>query len=291
MTRAGEVLALDAVERYPHAVIVCDPSGRVMTLNRRARELMATGQEPTLRIFALGRLRVAGPEGPLAQDWLGQRPGQLLRFLVCQRHRIAPADVIAEAMWPYPGAGAPITVRCLVHALRARLEPGRAGNALSPVVCHRGGYALDHDQVWIDVDEFEREATSGLAALATGDRARARECLERAVDLYEDDLLTDEPYADWVLVERERLRALAADALRALAELCAEEPHAAAGYLERLSELEPFDDDVERQLLSAWLRMGRKSRAARHYHWFRVRVQREFGAGPELELAPLMRAG
>jgi DNA-binding SARP family transcriptional activator len=291
MTRAGEVLALDTVERYPHAVIVCDPSGRVMTLNRRARELMAPGDGPALRIFALGRLRVAGADGPLAEDWVGQRPGQLLRFLVCQRHRIAPADVIAEAMWPYPGAGAPITVRCLVHALRARLDPGRAGTARSVVVCHRGGYALDHDHVWIDVDEFEREATGGLAALATGDRTRARQCLERAVVLYGDDLLIDEPYADWVLVERERLRALAADALRALAELCADEPHAAVGYLERLSELEPFDDDVERELLSAWLRMGRKSRAARHYHWFSVRVQREFGAMPDFELAPLLRAG
>jgi DNA-binding SARP family transcriptional activator len=214
-----------------------------------------------------------------------------MRFLVCQRHHVAPPEVIAEAMWADPGPAAPATVRYLVHTLRGHLDPGRGSPALSPVVCRRGGYALDPDRVWIDADEFERESRGGLAALAAGDRVEARRRLEAAIAVYADDLLLDEPYAEWAILERERLRALACDALRALAELHSEEPEEAARHLERLSELEPFDDDVQRQLISAWLRMGRKSRAARHYHSFRLRLQREFGARPDFELSQLVCTG
>jgi DNA-binding SARP family transcriptional activator len=111
--------------------------------------------------------------------------------------------------------------------------------------------------------------------------------LEAAVALYADDLLADEPYAEWALRERERVRALACDALRALSELRRDEPAAAAAHLDRLAEMEPFDDDVQRQLISAWLRLGRKSRAARHYESFRIRLAREFGQRPAFELSNL----
>jgi len=83
------------------------------------------------------------------------------------------------------------------------------------------------------------------------------------------------------------VRALACDALRALAELRRDEPAAAAVHLDRLAEMEPFDDDVQRQLISAWLRLGRKSRAARHYESFRIRLAREFGQRPAFELSNL----
>ena len=66
---------------------------------------------------------------------------------------------------------------------------------------------------------------------------------------------------------------------------------AAIGYLERLAEIEPLDDDVERELLATWLRLGRKSRAARHYRSFRVRLMREFGERAGLRALPPRRRG
>jgi DNA-binding SARP family transcriptional activator len=242
-----------------------------------------------LRLFALGELRVEGPSGAsLGGAWLDQRPGQLLRFLVCRRGRITPADAIAEAMWPHAGSSAPTTVRYFVHALRDRLEPARARQAPSAFVeCRRGGYALRRESVWIDADAFEHAARQGMSALGAGRGASGRRHLERAAALYRDDFLADEPYADWAFAERERLRAIAHSVLQALAELHRDQPAATALYLERLAELEPYDDDVQRQLIAAWLRLGRKSRAARHYDSFRVRLLREFGERPGFELSQL----
>jgi DNA-binding SARP family transcriptional activator len=241
---------------------------------------------PPLRIFSLGAMQVDGPEGPLVGDWLAQRPGELLRFLVCERWRIVPADVIGEAIWPHAGTAAPNTVRHFVHALRHRLEPGRPGSArTSTVLCRRGGYGLDPSRVWLDVDEFEREALAGISALHAGTPEAARDHLERATSLYRGDFLADEPYAEWALTERNRLRAVACEALRALVHLVSLPDR--ARYLEQLADLEPFDDDVHRDLVAALLAMGRRSRAARHFDSFRVRLMREFGETPGFELSDL----
>jgi DNA-binding SARP family transcriptional activator len=242
------------------------------------------------RIFALGPLRVDGPGGPLTGAWLEQRPGQLLRFLVCERQQIVPADLIGEAIWPHAGPAAPNTVRHFVHALRGRLQPGRSrGGEPSPVICRRGGYGLDPERVWVDADEFERQAATGAAALELGRPSLARAHLERAVALYAGDFLGDEPYAIWALCERERLRAMACDALRSLVDIGDSRGGRRAVWLERLAALEPFDEDVHRELISTWLRTGRWSRAARHYESFRARLLHEFGALPEFELAELAR--
>jgi len=248
-----------------------------------------SGTDP-LRIFAMGAMRVEGEHGALTGGWLEQRPGQLLRVLVCERRRIVPADVIAEAIWPNAGPNAANTVRHFVHALRERLEPdGPAHPETSPVVCRRGGYGLDLQRAWIDADEFEGQAMLGMSAFEQCQRIGARVHLERAVALYADDFLTDEPYAVWALPERERLRGIAADALRALVELGSVSARPVSAWLERLADLEPFDEDVHRELITAWLRMGRWSRAARHYESFRMRLLHEFGALPSFDLGELVR--
>jgi DNA-binding SARP family transcriptional activator len=222
-----------------------------------------------------------------AGEWLDQRAGQLLRYLACERRRVAPADAIAEAIWPQAGAAAANSVRHFVHVLRARLEPGRPRGAQSSyVVCRRGGYALEAGRVWIDADEFAAEARRGATAHAAGDVRDAERRLLRAAQLYQGDFLADEPYAEWALAEREYLRATASDVLRALADIRGEGAEAAT-CLERLAEMEPFDTDVQRRLIAAWLREGRRSRAARHYETFRRRLMREFGERPGFELAEL----
>jgi DNA-binding SARP family transcriptional activator len=257
--------------------------------DRRARTRPHWLDGPRLRIFALGGLRVESREGPLTGDWLEQRPGQLLRYLVSERHRVVPTEVIASAVWGQSARNAPNTVRHFVHALRERLEPDRPKHGESSfVVSRRGGYTLNGERVWIDVDEFEHEIAGARAAIAGMERTQAIERFERAVELYRDDFLADEPYAEWAFAERERLRAMAADTLRSLSALYEHEPYKSASYLERLGQMEPFDTDVHRDLIAALLRVGRRSRAARHYHAFRRRLMDAFGDLPDFELADML---
>ncbi len=245
---------------------------------------------PQLAIKVLGRIRVDSREGPLGGNWLQQRPGQILKYLACERDRVVQAEEIAEALWPLSGRQALSSVRHYVHALRDRLEPGRVARGGSAfIVTVRGGYAIDRRRVQIDADTFVQAISDGLRAVDRGEADTATGLLELAMSLYRGDLLADEPYAEWVMGERDRLRAMATDSLRALARITLERgAHAdAAKHLERLTELEPFDSDVHSEFLRVLLVQGRRTEAVRRYATFRARLAREFRAEPGFTLAEL----
>ena len=244
---------------------------------------------PRLRVRALGRTEVLSDETALGGRWLAQRPGQLLKFLVANRTRSLLLDEIAYALWPENGYAAQNNVRHTMHQLRRRLEPGRANRAPSQFIATReGAYSLARDHVAVDADEFERLAVSGLAALEA-DPSHGRGDLERALDLYRGDFLADEPYAEWALDERGRLRELAARSLHTLARLDEEADDLEAAYLHRrrLAELEPLDVGVQRHLLAVCLRRGRRTEATRRYDALWRRTMRELGHEPGFRLADL----
>ncbi len=249
---------------------------------------------PRLRVFTLGRTRLETAEASLVGDWLGHRPGRLLKYLVTARDRIVPADELAEAFWPEAGSRATASVRQAVHALRGRLEPDRARRTGSAfVLASSGGYELDRGAVWIDADDFETAATEGLRALAHNERDTATAALSRAADLYRGDFLAEEAYADWAFAERDRLRDLASQALRGLAEVmtAAGDLDAATQQLYRLAELEPLDVGIQRDLLAMLVRRGRRPEAARRYGLVQKRYRRTFGSDLPFGLSDLSADG
>ncbi|HYZ30180.1 MAG TPA: BTAD domain-containing putative transcriptional regulator [Thermoleophilaceae bacterium] len=251
----------------------------------------ATSPEPdTIRIRTLGETVVETNGGELRADWLDQRPGRLLKFLVAHRYTPMHADAIAEALWPRARADTTNTVRHFVHALREKLEPERRRYQRSAFVLARnGGYVLNPERVTVDADEFEREAKAGITAHAANNRPEAVDRLQRALDLYAGDFLIDERFEDWAIPERERLRDLATKPLRILADLT-EDGELAAGHLERLAEMEPLDVEIHRELIALWLQQGRRGRALRHYRALQSRLMRELGERVAFDLTELARS-
>jgi len=265
--------------------------GDLRDRRRRTEPHWTTGAR--LRIYTFGGTRVESSEGSIGGRWLEQRPGQLFKYLLAERHRVVRREEIAETIWP--GADRRIlgSVRHFVHALRARLEPQRAPRESSSFILNvQGGYAIDRRHVYIDADDFEDQVRAGLDHLATGRVMLARERLESALTLYTGDFLADEPYADWAMVQRDALRRLAADALRALTAIARRsgDLDTAGQHLERLGELEPFDIDVHREIIGLCLARGRRSEALRRYAALRVRILRTFGEEVDFSLSDLRGA-
>lgn len=271
------------------SVVIQRRPGVVGDRRRRTEPHWIGGMQ--LRIFTLGRTRVESGEGPIAGEWLGHRPGQVLKYIVCHRDRLVPADELIEIFWPQAqGAKGATSVRQAIHTLRDRLEPGRERHGASSFVAARsGGYEIERGTVWIDADDFEESVRTGLSAAQRGEHETAELALTRAVALYRSDFLADEPYAEWAFGERDRLRDLAAQALRGLVDAKTEtgDLEGATEQLHRLAELEPLDMDVQRDLLGLLLRRGRRAEAARRHEIVRRRYRRTFGEEPPFDLAEL----
>jgi DNA-binding SARP family transcriptional activator len=287
---------LDVASATVHAL---PPSGELVVTELRrdvghlARERPGSpswSAAPQLRLFALGRTCVMNGDEVLDGRWINNRAGQILKLLVAERHRSVFSDEIISLLWPPSSSPDTRGVRYFVHELRDQLEPG--GTVRSPssfVVATRGGYALDRENVWIDADAFETLVTEGCA-LAGRDDGAARSLLREGVQLYRGDFLADEPYAEWTLNERDRLRDLVASALRTLAEIETREDDlpAATATLIRLAELEPFDIDVHRELFSLLLARGRRSETLRRYESLRRRMLSTFDEPLDFSLSQLI---
>ena len=233
---------------------------------------------PRLRLAVLGRTSIASAETPLPGQWLQQRAGQVFKYLVVNRNRFVAIDELAETFWAARADSALRNVRYFIHVVRDRLEPQREKRAPSTfIVAEPGGYRLDTSRVEIDADVFESLATAGLAAANRG-QADAWGLLKRATDLYAGEFMADEPYAEWTLSERDRLRVLTAESLRALTRMAtsAHDLKTATEHLGRLAKFEPFDVQVQREMLAVLIRRGRHSEARRRYFALRARMREHF---------------
>jgi DNA-binding SARP family transcriptional activator len=241
-----------------------------------------------LEILALGPLTVGAHGRSLEGDWLRQRPGQVLRYLLAARSGPERSESIANALWPERGPGAVANVRYCIFKLREHLGE-REGPGDSLILRDSGGYRLDPRRLQLDADAFTSLASSGVTAHRRGDDAAAERLLIEALALYRGDFLEEDPYADWAFTEREYLRGLAGKGLAALAQISVAGGRlvAAADHLQKLARLEPFDSRVHQMLIEVCLRRGRRTEAMRHYHAFKRRLQHTFGEQPDFELASI----
>jgi pimeloyl-ACP methyl ester carboxylesterase len=169
------------------------------------------------------------------------------------------------------------TLESYVSVVRRRL-----GAARHIVVTDRGGYRVDG--VDTDTDRFE-----GLLRDAADARAVERhELLEAATTLAADDLLADEPYADWTQMPRLRYRSLAEQALIELAEcrLALGDP---AGAL-RAGERVGANERACRAAMRAHAELGDRDGALRAYEQCRAALVDTLGVPPGPDTAALHAA-
>jgi len=282
----GEVFpSPNAGDRPPPALtsvaVSADSPRRALLVHPRAEP------EDVVRVRTLGCTDLEGDES--CGRWLGRRPGDLLKFLICQRYRVVHAQDIAEALWGHVGFVSSGTVRQCVHDLREKVEAGRRDASARLVVTRQSGYALNRTVVVVDADDFAVHVRRGIGAMGRDQHEIATVHLRRAVSMYRGDFLSDEPQADWAHPERERLREHMEDALSALAQLyeAAGDAWTATSCLRRLAEMRPLDVDAHRRLIAMLLSDGRHSHAWRCYQAFYARLWRELSRTPDFTLADL----
>jgi adenylate cyclase len=153
----------------------------------------------------------------------------------------------------------------------------------SSIVADRQSVRLDPGAVATDVAIFERFLSE-----------RSPEALERAAALYRGDLLEgigvrDPAFEDWLLIERQRLRQLADEALAKLLtqSMTAGAGDRAAAAARQLLKLDPLREVAFRALMQICADQGQTAQALKLYETLRDRLHRELGVKPEAETLQL----
>lgn len=218
--------------------------------------------------FLLGETRLIAPDGTVV---VPSAPiAALLALLVSRRGRRISRTQAAQLIWEDQDEDH--ARHCLATSLW-RFKGQVAGQA-PPILVEAETLTLDR-RIWVDVLAFQLRVRDAAQPAAPLQRIR------RAVEGYRGDFLAGS-YAEWALVERERLACLHLDALIQLATLEARAGNYPAAIRQaRLAcQLEPLREDAHRLLMRAYADSGNRALAIKQYRTCARILIDELGVGP-----------
>ncbi|MFQ5972606.1 MAG: AAA family ATPase, partial [Alphaproteobacteria bacterium] len=171
------------------------------------------------------------------------------------------------------------------HSLRQTLFSIRkvlAEAGFDVLVAEGETVALNATEVDTDVDRLERLTAAGTT-----------EALESAATLcggvfLEGLSIREEPFEEWLMSERDRLRELALEGLtRLLSRQTETGTRAGIETAVRLLAIDPLQEDVHRVLMRLYVEEGRRGSALKQYEVCARTLRRELGVEPEGETRSL----
>ncbi len=240
---------------------------------------------PPLRIQLLGRFEVWRNGIPVpSAEWRGQKTRDLLKILLLAGGHYVAKEQLIEWLWP--GAdpdAAEANLRSAVSDLRRVLEPDLARGRDSTYIQtrHEGYHFNAASSVVVDAATFERAL-----------QLEGRSALEATLNAYPGDLLEEDPYAEWALAERARLRGLRLEALARLAELCLAQGDAskAIAAAEQGLALDGSRESLWRVLMRAHSLNSDRAAALAAFDRCRAALTRDLGTDPLPETLALHQA-
>jgi DNA-binding SARP family transcriptional activator len=237
-------------------------------------------------------VQMLGPFSITIQDSLlkltASRGLSLFKYMLLHHKQSTPRDVLMDTFWPDADPeAARNNLNVAIYALRKEL---RSVTDVA-VVCHENGaYCLSPDlKLWLDVDEFEK-------CIKTGQKLESRDQLtaavteyEIAINLYQGDFLAEDPYEDWTVLDRERLRVAYLDTLDHLSQIYfSQECYAACLTLcQRILGYDLCREDIHYRLMQCYSRLGQGPLALRQYQCCIEALQAELGVDPSPETTKL----
>jgi DNA-binding SARP family transcriptional activator len=229
-----------------------------------------------VRLFGALELRFDGAALPPLES---ARTESLLAYLLLHRDAPQPRQHLAFLLWPDSAEPqARTNLRHLLYTLRHALPDSDRLLEVTPRTLRWRPDA----PLWLDVSAFE-------AASSSRERNTEEELavLQVAAALYRGDLL-EGSYDEWILAERERLRARYLDVLARLTTLLEARGDSAGAtqFAEELVRRDSLSEEAYRQLMRLYDVAGDRARAMRVYHACVATLERELGVEP----SPLTRA-
>ena len=232
-----------------------------------------------LDIRLLGDFRVrAGGRIIVESDWPLRRARNLLKLLaLAPGHRIH-REQLMDLLWPeQTQEAAANNLHKALHVARHVLEPSLLSKVPSRYIQLQGDLVLLRapGEVRVDVESFRALAESAHASEEPEDYIRA-------LSLYTGDLLPQDPYEDWAIPHRERLKHLRLEVLLRLARALEErnETEAAIRILQQIVDIDDAHEEAQGRLMLLLTRSGARQMALRQYHRLQTALKEELDADP-----------
>jgi DNA-binding SARP family transcriptional activator/TolB-like protein len=231
-----------------------------------------------LRLF--GEFRLSSDEGEVISA-LGRRDRAVLAYLALTPGRRESRDRLASLLWS--NRGEEQARHSLVQSTAVvRKALGDVDKAV--VQSEPASIAVDWSLFDVDVLDF-------LDLIEDG----SLESLQEAVDHYTDDFLPgfelrSEGFDEWILRERDRLRAIAVDAYYRLTSLYAQADDwdAVIDIAGRTLRLDALREDAHRLLMRAYAQTGQRALALQQYKTLVTVLDSEFQVTPDAETETLI---
>lgn len=245
-----------------------------------------------LRIWLFGSLCVANDAAGERITAVSGRCGSLLAYLALGRGRYFSRTELLGTLWPERMASMTAgSFNTALWRLRRLVEcpPFQHGELIASD--RRGAIGLNGSQeVWLDIEEFERRIASGLTRPIEqlGDAEVAD--LRAGVALYKSDILM-EFTDDWALREREKHRRHYLNALWRLMQLSTIRGEYGEGirHAQSILDCDTLREDVHRELMQLFVLSGQRAQALRQFEICRDMLRRELAIQPMRETLALYR--
>ncbi len=247
------------------------------------RSVIGMGEKSSPRLTAhlLGAFRVSIDDRAI-EKWPGSRGLAVLKYLLANFKEDISRDVLMDIFWPDAGPDAARNnLNVALHNLR---QAFRTALQEPVVVFERGNYCLNPALiVWTDVDEFERHFQAGRQLESAGQVTASQNEYEIATNLYQGDFLNDDPYEEWPIITRERLRVMCLETLDRLSRIYFGQGQytACASLCQRILERDNCREDAHCRLMRCYSRQGQYNLALRQYQACLEALHTQLNVEPE----------
>jgi DNA-binding SARP family transcriptional activator len=260
--------------------------GEAVVMGREQRQdeglfTLPTTRKPQLEVYALGRGYVL-VNGQLITNWDGALPRNLFYFFI-DRTLVTRAEIF-QIFWPQlPVKEATnvfhVTKRKISERISVRVNPQESFE----LTRYDSGFYKPSDKLirHYDVASFQ---TTMEQAMMTGDEHKEEILLKQAVEAYKAPFLQDDQMA-WMVERREQLRQLNAQALISLGQLNQRrgDLEVALGYFIRSLKEIAQREDIHREVMKIYLKLGRRNDALTQYQTFVEILRRDLNIKPSRE--------
>jgi DNA-binding SARP family transcriptional activator len=171
----------------------------------------STDAQAGLKVNLLGPFCVT-LDDRILKEWTHKKGQEIFKYLVVHRNQLTSREVLMDTFWH---DAAPDSARNSLNVALYNLRRILKTSDDYPLIqFHDGGYRLATDvDVWVDIEEFEERVQEGRKLEAGRLNTAALQEYEKAIALYKGDFLEDDPYEEWPMITRERLRVAYLDTL------------------------------------------------------------------------------